>query len=360
MTLTLGEIAHLVDGTLAGDERLIIHGAATLAVAGPGEITLAAGRKFEPQLARCPASAVIVPATFQPTGRPTITVADIHVAFARIVAHFHPPRKTSRPGISPAAFIDPTARLAPDVEVHPHASIGADVQIGAGCVIHSGVRILDGCKLGDSCTLFPNVVLYENTVLGNRVLVHAGAVLGAYGFGYSTSQGRHKVCSQLGFTQIGDDVDIGAGTMIDRGTYGPTVVGEGTKLDNLVQIGHNCRIGKHNLICSQVGIAGSVSTGDNVVLAGQVGLADHLHLADGTIIGAKAGVMTDTEAGKRYIGLPAIEEREAFRSAALVRHLPQMRKQLLDLQQAVAALAGASGTPPAACDSAGAEEGKAA
>jgi UDP-3-O-[3-hydroxymyristoyl] glucosamine N-acyltransferase len=360
MTLTLGEIAHLVEGRLSGDEHVPIHGAATLAVAGPGEITLAAGRKVALQLARCPASAVIVPATFQPTDRPTVTVPDVHVAFARIVSHFHPPRTTRRPGISPEAFVDPTARLAPDVEVHPHASIGADVQIGAGCVIHSGVRILDGCRIGENCTLFPNAVLYENTVLGNRVLVHAGAVLGAYGFGYSTAQGKHKLCSQLGFTQIGDDVDIGAATTIDRGTYGPTVVGEGTKLDNLVQIGHNCRIGKYNLICSQVGIAGSTSTGDNVVLAGQVGIADHIHLAEGTVIGAKAGVMTDTEPKKRYIGLPAIEEREAFRSAALVRHLPEMRKQLHELQQAIAALTAASGTTANSCARVNAEESEAA
>ncbi|HEX5105463.1 MAG TPA: UDP-3-O-(3-hydroxymyristoyl)glucosamine N-acyltransferase, partial [Pirellulaceae bacterium] len=333
MSLALSDIARLVEGRLTGDGDLLITGAATLAVAGPGDVTLADDPKYAAMLSRCGASAVIVPSSFQPTDRPTVTVANVHQAFSRIVELFYPPRKTSRPGISPAACIDASARLADDVEVHPQVFIGADVEIGAGCLIHSGVRILDGCKIGEHCTLFPNAVLYENTVVGNRVIIHAGAVLGAYGFGYSLAQGKHKLCAQLGFVEIGDDVEIGAATTIDRGTYGPTVVGEGTKLDNLVQIGHNCRLGKHNLICSQVGIAGSCSTGDYVVMAGQVGIADHLHMADRSVLGAKGGVMFDTEPGKRYIGLPAVEEREAFRNAALVRQLPQMKKQIHELQR---------------------------
>ena len=336
MSLTLSEIARLIDGRLTGDGDLLIHGAATLAVARAGEITLADNPKHAAHLARCAAAAVVVPESFQPEGRPTITVADVHVAFSRIVSHFHPPRTTSRPGISPAAFVDASAQIGEGAEIHPLAFVGREVKIGAGCVVHSGVRILDGCQIGASTTLFPNAVLYENTVLGERVIVHAGAVLGAHGFGYSLVQGKHKLCAQLGFVQVGDDVEIGAATAIDRGTYGPTVIGEGTKLDNLVQIGHNCRIGRHNLICSQVGIAGSCSTGDYVVMAGQVGIADHLHMADRSVIGAKWGVMFDTEPGKRYIGLPAVEEREAFRSAALVRQLPALKKQIHELQRAAA------------------------
>lgn len=343
MSLTLSEIARLVDGRLTGDGELLIHGAATLAVATAGEITLADNPKHAGHLARCAASAVVVPESFQPEGRPTITVSDVHVAFSRIVTHFHPPRTTRRAGISPAAFIDPSAEIGEGVEIHPHASIGRDVLIGPGCVIHSGVRILDGCRIGANSTLFPNAVLYENTMLGERVIVHAGAVLGAHGFGYSLVQGKHKLCAQLGFVLIGDDVEIGAATTIDRGTYGPTVVGDGTKLDNLVQIGHNCRLGKHNLICSQVGIAGSCSTGDYVVMAGQVGIADHLHMADRSVLGAKSGVMFDTEPGKRYIGLPAIEEREAFRSAALVRQLPELKKQIQELRRAAVPAATTTG-----------------
>jgi UDP-3-O-[3-hydroxymyristoyl] glucosamine N-acyltransferase len=343
MSLALAEIARLVEGQLAGDGELLIAGAATLPVARPGEITLADHPKLAPQLARSQASAVIVPATFQPADRPFITVGNVHVAFAKIVTHFRPPRQTRSPGTSPAAFVHPTARVAQDVEVHAQAFVGADVEIGPRCIVHSGVRLLDGCKLGSGCTIFPNAVLYENTILGEGVIVHANAVLGAYGFGYSTVDGRHKLNAQLGYVEVGDYVEIGAGTAIDRGTYGPTVIGSGTKIDNLVQIGHNCRIGRHNLICSQVGIAGSCSTGEYVVMAGQVGLADHLHIADGALLGAKAGLMTDALPAKRYLGAPAVEERQFFRSISLIQQLPEIRRQLHEAQRAIIRLAGDGG-----------------
>jgi UDP-3-O-[3-hydroxymyristoyl] glucosamine N-acyltransferase len=340
MSLALSDIARLVDGRLSGDGEVVIDGAATLAVAGPGEITLADSPKFAPQLARCSATAVIVPPTFQPTDRPFITVSDVHGAFAQVVAHFRPPRTTCLPGVSSEAHIDSTARVAEDVHVHPFAFIGADVEIGRGSIVHSGVRILDGCKIGDHCVLFPNVVLYENTTLGDRVVIHANAVLGAYGFGYTTVDGRHVRTAQLGYVQVGDDVEIGAGTTIDRGTYGPTVIGSGTKIDNLVQVGHNSRLGRHNLICSQVGIAGSCSTGEYVVMGGQVGVADHLQIGDGALIGAQAGLMHDARPGKRYVGAPAMEERQFFRSVSLIQQLPELRKQLHEVQRAIIRLAG--------------------
>ena len=340
MGLPLSEIARLIDGNLTGNAELMIEGAATLPVARPGDITLADHPRLAPQLARCQASAVIVPACLQPTDRPFITVSEVHAAFAKVVAHFHPPRETHYPGVHPAAFVHPTARIANGVEIHPQASIGADVQIATGSIIHSGVRILDGCRLDEHCTLFPGVVLYENTVVGEHTIIHANAVIGAYGFGYSTVDGRHKLSSQLGYVEIGDHVEIGAGATIDRGTYGPTVIGSGTKIDNLVQIGHNCRIGRHNLICSQVGIAGSCSTGEYVVMAGQVGLADHLHIGDGALLGAKSGVMTDALPGKRYLGAPAVEERQFFRSISLIQQLPEIRRQLHEAQRALIRLAG--------------------
>lgn len=340
MSLRLGDIARLVEGKLTGSADLRIEGAATLPVARPGDITLADHPRLAPQLARCEASAVIVPPSLQPADRPFITVNDVHAAFARIVAHFRPPRQTRHTGISPQAFVSPTAKIDKAAEVHPHASVGADAEIGSGSIIHSGARVLDGCKIGANCVLFPNCVLYENTILGQNVIVHAGAVIGAYGFGYATVDGRRQLGSQLGYVEIGDHVEIGAATTIDRGTYGPTLIGAGTKIDNLVQIGHNCRLGRHNLICSQVGIAGSCTTGDYVVMAGQVGLADHLHIGDGAMIGAKAGVMTDAIPGKRYLGAPAVEERQFFRSISLIQQLPELRKQLHEAQRALIRLAG--------------------
>jgi UDP-3-O-[3-hydroxymyristoyl] glucosamine N-acyltransferase len=335
MSLSLAQIAELVDGRLVGDGSLQITGAATLATARPGEITLADNPKLASQLARSQAAAVIVPHGFEPAGIPCIAVPNVHAAFAQVVCHFRPPRAPRRVGIHPQAVVSLSARLAPDVEIHPLAVIGDGVEIGPGCVIHGGVRILDGSRLGRDVTLFPNVVLYENTLIGNRVLVHAGAVIGAYGFGYSMVSGEHKLSAQLGYVEIEDDVEIGACTTIDRGTYGPTIIGRGTKIDNHVMIAHNCRIGKHNLICSQVGIAGSTTTGDYVVLAGQVGVRDHVHIGDKAMLGAQCGVMNDVPPGKRLVGSPAIDEKEQYLVWAAMYKLPEMRKEMIKLQREV-------------------------
>ena len=169
--------------------------------------------------------------------------------------------------------------------------------IGDGSTIHSGVHIMAGSQIGEDVTIFPNAVLYENTIVGPRCLIHANAVLGAYGFGYGFVDGRHVLSAQLGNVVLGADVEIGAGTTIDRGTYGPTVIGEGTKIDDLVMVAHNCRIGRHNMLCSQVGIAGSTTTGDYVVMAGQVGVRDHVHIGDRAVLGAMAGVTNDVPDG---------------------------------------------------------------
>ncbi len=188
-------------------------------------------------------------------------------------------------------------------------------------------------------------MLYENTVVGPRCLIHAGAVLGAYGFGYELVDGRHQLSAQLGNVELGPDVEIGAGTTIDRGTYGATVVGEGTKIDNLVMIAHNCRIGRHNMLCSQVGIAGSTTTGDYVVMAGQVGVRDHVHVGKGAVLGAMAGVINNVPDGSRMIGIPATPEREQKIKQAVMTRLPEMRQQLKRLQAAVAKLLAERGAP---------------
>lgn len=340
MGLPLHEIARLVEGRLCGATDLEITGAATIATARPGEITLADSPKLVPQLSRSQAAAVIVPEGFEPAGIPFISVGDVHEAFAKVVRHFRPQMQHRHIGVSHAANISLSARIASDVEVDPGANIGDHVEIGPGCVIHSGVCILDGCRIGEGVTLFPNVVLYENTLVGNRVIIHAGAVIGAYGFGYTLAGDRHKLGAQLGYVEIEDDVEIGACTAIDRGTYGPTLIGQGTKIDNHVQIAHNCRIGRHNLICSQVGIAGSATTGDYVVMAGQVGVRDHVHVADRAILGAQCGIMKDVPAGSHLIGSPAVDEKEQYLVWAAMYKLPEMRKKLIELERKLAALTG--------------------
>ena len=195
-----------------------------------------------------------------------------------------------------------------------------------------------GSRIGENVTIFPNAVLYENTIVGPRCVIHANAVLGAYGFGYGFADGRHVLSAQLGNVVLGADVEIGAGSTIDRGTYGPTTIGEGTKIDDQVMVAHNCRIGRHNMLCSQVGIAGSTTTGDYVVMAGQVGVRDHVHIGDRAVLGAMAGMTNDVPAGSRMIGIPATPEREQKIKQAALSKLPEMRRQLKQLQRTVEAL----------------------
>jgi UDP-3-O-[3-hydroxymyristoyl] glucosamine N-acyltransferase len=337
MNLTLSAIASLVQGELHGEAGLVMTGAAPLAAAKSGEITLADSAKHAKQLGTSAASAVIVPLGVTPD-LPHIGVANPHAAFAAVVQRFRPQRTRRAVGISPTASISASAKLSAGVEIHPLAYIGDDVEIGPGTVIHSGVRILEGCKIGANTTIFPNAVLYENTIVGERCLIHAGVVLGAYGFGYHSETGAHVLSAQLGWVEIGNDVDIGSCSAIDRGTYGATSIGDGTKIDNQVMIAHNCRIGKHNVICSQCGLAGSSSTGDYVVLAGQAGLRDHIHIGDHTVIGAKSGVMNDIAPHSRAFGIPATEERHQFSCIATLHRLPALRQQIVKLQKQLDAL----------------------
>jgi UDP-3-O-[3-hydroxymyristoyl] glucosamine N-acyltransferase len=340
MPPTLATLAELVGGRLVNDSHgdLAITGAATLDDARTGDITMVDLASKAPRLARSAASAVLVPQDFVPDNPPAIQVDDVHLAFTAIVTHFRPPLVSARFGVSPAATVSPRARLGKDVDVHPGATIGDDVEIGPHSTIHSGARILAGCKLGSSVTVYPNAVLYERTIVGDRSVIHAGAVLGAHGFGYKLVGGRHQLSAQLGNVEIGCDVDVGACSTIDRGTYSATVVADGTKIDNQVMIAHNCRIGRHNLICSQVGVAGSTTTGDYVVMAGQVGVRDHVHIGAGAILGAKAGVSGDVPAGAHLLGSPAVPLRDQKLQFAILSRLPDMRKQLKELQRQVDAL----------------------
>ncbi|HUE73985.1 MAG TPA: UDP-3-O-(3-hydroxymyristoyl)glucosamine N-acyltransferase [Pirellulaceae bacterium] len=335
MSLTLAQIAQLIEGQLVGDGELSISGAATLSTARPGEITLCDNPKLAPQLARSQAAAVIVPTGFEPAGLPGVAVADVHAAFAKVVAQFRPQKAPRHVGIHPQAVVSLSARIGEGTQVHALAVIGDNALIGDGTIIHSGVKIADGCRIGSGTILFPNVVLYENTIVGNRVVIHGNAVVGAYGFGYSLVKGQHQLSAQLGYVEIEDDVEVGACTTIDRGTYGATIVGAGTKLDNHVMIAHNARIGRHNLICSQAGVAGSSTTGDYVVIAGQVGVRDHVHVGERAMIGGQSGVMNDVPAGQRVLGSPAIDEKDQRHIFAASFKLPEMRKELKKLQREV-------------------------
>jgi len=340
MSTPLADLAELVNGRLEGEPTTPISGAATLEVVEAGQITLADNLARARLLNESPAAAAIVSVEVLREGKttidkPTILVDDVHDAFTRVVTHFRPVRTSSRSGISSQAIISSTAQLADDVEVHPLATLGDDVVVGRGSTIHSGVHIMAGCVIGSGVEIYPNAVLYENTIVGDRSILHAGVVLGAFGFGYRESEGKHQLSAQLGYVQLGAEVEIGAGSTVDRGTYGPTVIGEGTKIDNLVQVGHNCRLGKHNLVCAQVGIGGSASLGDHVVLAGQAGVRDHVEIGHKAVICSKAGVSFPVGDGEVMLGQPAIPLHRQKLQMVATSKLPEMRKEFRKLQRQI-------------------------
>ncbi len=263
-----------------------------------------------------------------------IGVDNVHQSFQAAIVALRGERssKFCWTGIHPTAVIHSTAVVAASANIGPFVTVAAGCTIGERTCIHSGVQIAGHCTIGEDCEIFSNAVLYQGTILHARVMLHASSVLGAYGFGYRQHDNVHVRTAQLGWVEVESDVEIGAGTTIDRGTYGPTRIGRGTKLDNQIQIGHNVHIGEHNLLCAQVGIAGSASTGSYVVLGGQVGVRDHLRLGDRTMAAAQAGIANDVPAGESVLGSPALPQREATQMWIHSRRLPEIRKQIKTLE----------------------------
>lgn len=333
--LQLGEIADLVSGVVAGDSTTEIFAAASVGRAGPGDITFVASKRYLQDFVASDATAAIISNELWTDIKPTITVDDVEAAFIRVVEQFRPASKPDKIGISPRAIVSTSARIADDVDIFPGAVIGDDVEIGCGSIIMPNVSIMDRCRIGSNVRVFPACVLYPDTVVGDRCILHGGVVLGAFGFGYKTRNSQHKLTAQLGNVVIGNDVEIGANSTIDRGTFESTVIGDGTKMDDQVMIGHNCRIGKNSLLCSQVGIAGSCDIGDNVVMAGQVGVGDHIRIGSNVTLIAKTGVMKDIEDGQVMSGAPATPVKRFFQVAAVHAKLPEMRKQLKQLAQKI-------------------------
>ncbi len=331
----LGELSRLVEGEVTAHPDLEISGAASISRAGPTEITFVASSKYLETFLESDAGAAVVCGDLNITDKPCIKVDDVQSAFAEIVELFQPPVEREKIGISKQAIVSPSARIADDVCIYPGAVVMDNVEIGFGSVIYPNVTVMENCVIGANVRIFPNSVLYENTVVGNRSIIHAGVVLGAFGFGYHSNSGKHELAPQLGNVVIGDDVEIGANSTIDRGTFDATTVGSGTKLDNLVMIGHNCVIGEHNLLCSQVGVAGSCKTGDFVVMGGQVGMADHLNIGAHVSVGAKSGLMHDIPEGQRFFGIPARPAREEMQLLATRAKLPEMRKTIKKLVKQV-------------------------
>jgi len=320
----------LVNGELRGDPDASGDGVAPLDRAGPSSITFLGSAKYAAELASSAAAVVLVTPELAETPGPVrsrIIVANPQESLLSLLPLLYP-EEIAPPSIDPTVRIGRGARLGREVSIGPGVVIGAGAMIGDRVRIDANCVIGDGVEIGDDSRLFPHVTLYAGAALGRRVIVHAGVRIASDGFGYVQSGGAHQKISHVGRCLIEDDVEIGANTAIDRGSIGDTIIGRGTKIDNLVQIGHNVRIGRMCLIMAQVGIAGSVRVGDGVVLAGQAGIAGHHTIGDGARIAAQAGVFGDVPAGETWSGYPARPHREALRAHAAVFKLPEMIKAL--------------------------------
>jgi len=344
--LTARDIAQLVHGELTGNPDQIVTGVAGIREAQPGDLAFLASPRYCSALKTTKAAAVILArdakietgSDIGASGPVLIRVDDPVAAFTQVVQRFMPPPVRFAPGIHPTAVIAPDAKLGKDVSIQPHAVIEAGAVIGDRTVIGANNYIGHGCVIGADCLLYPNVTVREYTVLGNRVILHSGVVLGADGFGYEEVDGQYRKIPQVGIVEIGDDVEIGANSTVDRARFGKTRIGRGTKIDNLVQIAHNCVIGENCVICGQAGMAGSTILGNHVTLAGQAGLAGHLSVGDGAVIMAQAGLTKDAPPKTFMLGSPAYPHHEAKRIFAAIRQLPETQARLRELEKLIAEL----------------------
>lgn len=337
--LTLSELARWVDGDIVrGGLDLSLTGMAALDAAGPGDVSFLGNEKYRAQFLKARASAVIVPRgeTGGPEGMALIAVDNPSLAFAVVVRHFAAAAQQFKPGVHPRAFVDPTAELNLEkVCIHPGAVVMAGAKIGDGSEIGANSIIGENAILGADCRIMANVTIRERCILGDRVIIQPGAVIGSDGYGYEFSEGRHVKIDQVGIVEIGNDVEIGANTTIDRARFGKTLIGEGTKIDNLVQIGHNVVIGKHCLVVSQSGVAGSSKIGNYVTIAAQVGVVGHVTVGDKAVLTARTGVTTSIPGSEVYAGKPALPMREEMKMQAQLRRLHKLVERVKELEKKI-------------------------
>ncbi len=338
MRLRLSEVATLVRGQLVGDADPWITGLAGIQDAGEGDLTFLAQRRYRAALAQSRAAAVIVDRR-QLVDRPAVRVENPAFAFSQVLRRFSEATRHAFPrGVHPSAVVDASARLGADVAIGPFVVVESGVEIGDRSTVLAGSVIGRDSRLGDDCLLYPNVTVYEATTIGARVIVHAGAVIGSDGFGYvRENEGLAKV-PHLGCVVIEDDVEIGANACIDRATTGVTRIGRGTKIDNLVQVAHNVRIGTASVLCAQAGVSGSTDIGSGVKIGGQAGIIGHAQIGDGAVIGAQSGVIGSVAPGATLSGYPARPHVQELRQRVLLARLPELLETLRDLRARLARL----------------------
>lgn len=333
MDKSVGEIAELVGGVVVGDAAARISGVNGIQQARSGDLTFVRSAGYLEHLSTTHATAALVTDRVSEAPITLIQVKDPYRAFVQVLQHcsseYAPPRPQ---GIHPTAVIGERVQLGDDVAIDAHVRIADECIIGSGTTIYAGSYVGRGSRIGSGSTLHANVTLRESVVVGARCVLHAGVVIGSDGFGFAPVQGRWFKIPQVGNVVIGDDVEIGTNTAVDRATFGSTVIGSGTKIDNLVQIGHNVRIGENCVISGMTGIAGSTTIGNNVTIAAQVGIADHIEIGDGATIAGRAGVATNVKPGQVVSGFPAMEHNAALRIMASTRRLPDMAGRVKQLE----------------------------
>jgi UDP-3-O-[3-hydroxymyristoyl] glucosamine N-acyltransferase len=330
-------LAERLGGSLTGDGSAVVSGIASLADAGPTELSLYADPRYRRELSTTRAGALVTRERLADVPLPQIVHPDPFLALALLLDLFHPPASHT-PGIDERAWVAASARLAPGVTVYPFAYVGEGAEVGARSVLHPGVFVGAGASVGEDSVLWPNVVIREGCRVGKRVVIHAGAVLGADGFGFARREGRFVKIRHVGIVDVEDDVEIGANAAIDRGTLGRTLIRRGVKIDNLVHIAHNVEIGEDSAMAAQVGISGSTVIGKRVLMGGQVGLVDHLTVGDEAVLVAQSGVIGDVPGGAKLSGYPARPHREVLKTVAEVRGLDRLKERLRRLEEEVRAL----------------------
>ena len=335
--LTIAEVARIAGGEVEGDGSLVVRGVKPLDEAGPDELSFVAEARYFPYIASSRAGAVLVARGADAPlreGMSVVRVDDPRRALAAVLPALYPEERPA-PGVHPTAVVGPGAEVAQTASIGPYAVIGEGTRVGERAAVAAHVVVGRRCVIEADVTIHPHVTLYDGVFVGERSIVHSGARLGSDGFGFVPEGRGLKKVPQVGGCRIEADVEIGANTTIDRGSVGDTVVGRGTKIDNLVQIGHNCRIGRSVIIVSQVGVSGSTRVGDGAVLGGQAGIQGHIEIGAGAKVGGQAGVFGDVPAGETVSGYPARPHREALRAQAALFKLPELMKRLRALERAV-------------------------
>jgi len=339
MKVTLGQINRHVGGKIIGDPDTEIVSVAGIKEAGPGQLCFLANLRYLKDLDHTTAAAVIIPPDIElPAGKAAIVHPNPSYAFMQAMELFYPPQTPVSPGISSAAEVAEDAVIAGDASILPMAFVDGKTAIGSGTVIHPFVYIGANCRIGSGCLIHPHVTIHQGTIIGNNIIIHSGTVIGSDGFGYVTVDDRHIKIPQTGIVEIEDDVEIGANVTIDRARFDKTVIKRGTKIDNLVQIAHNARIGQHCFVVAQSGISGSSEIGDHCILAGQSGVAGHITVGEGSIITGKAGLTKSIGPKSIVSGMPARPQHVEQRAKAALYKLPELMKTIQSLQQRVSEL----------------------